>query len=833
MHRAHIASSTDNSPLASPSTYSLSASVVKNFFSRIIGRPVETGLGEYWKQVKKIRAFDFSRIANAELAERFHQAASGIQNISPAIEAEIFAIVCEVSRRSLKLDPFDSQIIAGLAMARRNIAELPTGEGKTLAAVFPACLHALSGKGVHVLTFNDYLARRDASWMGHIYASLGLKVGCVQEGMSAAQKRDAYACEVTYASAKEAGFDFLRDQLTYTRDDLIHRALSFAIVDEADSILIDEARIPLVISGAEDRAAWDTNRVTTAVKSLMPGRDFDADAEHRNVFLTEAGSEQIESLLGCGSLYSGKNQTLLESIYCALHAEALLRRDVDYIVRNDRIEIVDEYTGRVVDKRHWPDGLQAAVEAKEGLCRKTEGRTLGSITLQHFFRLYSGLSGMTATARSAADELHEFYGLKVVVVHPHLSSIRVDHPDVIFADREAKRRAVVQEIREVHATGRPILVGTGSIRESEELAADLRSAEIWCSVLNAKNNELEAGIIARAGMFGAVTVSTNMAGRGVDIQLGGENESEREAVAAVGGLYVIGTNRHESLRIDHQLRGRAGRQGDPGATRFFISLEDDLFDRYGLTEVLKARSRAGSKKEIVNRRPMRNEIAHAQRVIESQNFDSRRFLYKFSSLVELQRQIVQFRREKAFKENPASVSPISDLIESNILEEGRRKLGSMGMMELERCATLFHIDRAWSEHLAWIQDTRDSIHLVSLGGQEPLDEFIKLTTSKFLRMQSGIDKTIAEEMRAIIHNSGKGEIDLDKLKGPSSTWTYLVNEQQFGWGLEMLKGKNVGFAYMAARSMGPLFLLALLLDRYFRRKKKTKIANLLHSGTPL
>jgi preprotein translocase subunit SecA len=820
MNRANYEPASNGAHVASTSNYSQVISALKNSFSQAIGRPVETGLGEYWKQVKRIRAFDFSRKTDAEIGELSRQIASRLQNPCPAIEAEIFALVCEASRRSLALDPFDSQIIAGLAMARGNIIEMPTGEGKPLAAVFPACLHALSGRGVHVLTFNDYLARRDAAWMAPIYASLGLKVGCVQEGMSVAQKRDSYSCDVTYASAKEVGFDFLRDQLAYTRNELIHRGFNFAIVDEADSILIDEARIPLVISGAEDKALWDTNRITAAVKSLMPGRDFDTDDEHRNVFLTESGSERIESVLGCGSLYNGSNQMLLESIYCSLHAEALLRRDVDYIVRSGRIEIVDEYTGRVVDKRHWPNGLQAAVEAKEGVCRKTEGRILGSITLQHFFRLYPALSGMTATARSAADELHEFYRLKVVMVPSHIPSVRVDHPDVVFTHRETKRRAIVREIREVHATGRPILVGTASIMESEELAADLHSAGIRCVVLNAKNDELEAGIIAGAGAFGAITVSTNMAGRGVDIRLGGENENEHDAVAMLGGLYVIGTSRHESIRIDRQLRGRAGRQGDPGATRFFISLEDDLFDRYGLIDTLKARSRHGRNEGPLSSKSIRREIAHAQRIVENQNFDICRSQSKFSSLVELQREIIQSRRDKALLEDASSTAGRSDLLESAVFEEGLRKFGSQKMIELEHCATLFHIDRAWSDHLAWIQDTRDSIHLVSLGGQEPLEQFMKLTTAEFLRMQSGIDETIIEEMKAIIRKSDKSELDLEKLKGPSSTWTYLVNDQQFGWGLEMLKGKNIGFAYMAAHSLGPLYILTLIMNRFYRHKNR-------------
>jgi preprotein translocase subunit SecA len=772
---------------------------LRALYSRWTGDPVQTDLKEYRDRVEAIRSFDFSQKAHLKITG------------SPGMH-EIFALAYEASRRSLGLEPFDTQLIAGLAMSRGSMIELPTGEGKTLAAVFPACFHALSGRGVHVLTFNDYLARRDASWMGPIYEALGLSVGCIQEGMSPSEKRAAYSCDVTYATAKEAGFDFLRDQIAYDQAALVHRPFHFAIVDEADSILIDEARIPLVISGAEDRAAWDTNRIAAIVKGLTSGKDFETDDEHRNVFLTEAGIDTIESLLDCGSLYASGNQSLLEAIYCGLHAEALLRRDVDYIVRENRIEIVDEYTGRVVEKRHWPDGLQAAVEAKEGLLRKTEGRILGSITLQHFFRLYPAISGMTATARSAADEFQEFYGLNTVVIPPHTPSNRVDYPDVVFLNRDAKRQALVTVIRQVHGTGRSILVGTSSVKESEELAADMRTAGIRCAVLNAKNDELEAGIIAKAGEFGAVTISTNMAGRGVDIKLSGYDDRERDAVTKLGGLYVIGTNRHENLRIDRQLRGRAGRQGDPGSTRFYISLDDDLFERYGLTAALSKRYKPDKHNVWVETGSIHREIVHAQRIIESQNFDIRRSLYRFSELVELQRQEIQTLRENALSGGDTT----SFQLEPALSEEGIRRFGFEGMVELRRRAALFHIDRIWSDHLAWIQDTRDSIHLVNLGGREPFEEFRRWATEEFLKLRDRIDTAVKEEITVAL---AKDDIapDLERLKGPSSTWTYLVNENPFGWGMEMIKGRNIGFAAIAV--IAPLAPLFLLTSRLHRKQK--------------
>jgi preprotein translocase subunit SecA len=810
---------------------------LKNLFGRITGNPIKLGLGEYWAAVEKVNGLDLTGKSDVQLAERVQGMARIFQtgrprdkearSLSPEMEIEIFAIVREAARRALHLNPFDVQLIAGMAMAHGCIAELPTGEGKTLAAVFTACLHALSGRGVHLLTFNDYLARRDAAWMHPIYALLGLSVGYTQEGMSLKEKKAAYQCDVTYASAKEAGFDFLRDQIAQDCNAVAHRRFNFALVDEADSILIDEARIPLVISGAEDRASLDTHRMAAIVQSLIFSRDFETDEEHRNVFLTETGIEKLEATFGCGSLYDAGNQMLLEAVYCALHAQALLRRDVDYIVRKDRIEIVDEYTGRVVEKRHWPDGLQAAVEAKEGLSRKTQGRILGSITLQHFFHLYPVVGGMTATAQSAAEEFHEFYGMRVVVIPPHIASARVDYPDLVFTHRAAKRRAIVREIADVHVLGRPILVGTANIRESEELAADLRTAGICCAVLNAKNDELEAGIIAKAGMLGAVTISTNMAGRGVDIKLGGNNESNRDAVAAMGGLYIIGTNRNESLRIDRQLRGRAGRQGDPGATRFFISLEDELFEWYGLSKMLAAKYRLSPQEEAPLPGPIQREIAHAQRIIEGQNFDIRRSLCKYSSLVDLQRQIIQARRDEClFGCNVADDAGVREYISpgrGTLLEEGRRRLGPEKLAELERRATLYHLDKAWSNHLAWIQDTRDSIHLVNLGGKEPVEEFRKWATDEFLKMQSQIDAEVVSEISAILRKEGPIDPDLERMKAPSSTWTYLVNDDQFGLGIELAKGKNIGFAKMAFAaplSTGLMLLLTLYLNRRSRRNQK-------------
>jgi preprotein translocase subunit SecA len=780
---------------------------------------VETETAAYRSLLERIRSVDLTGSPHADLRCRAdilrRRAAAG--EPPDTLEIETFVLVLEAARQTLGLETHECQLIAGLAMARGRVAELPTGEGKTLAAVYPAALFALKGAGVHILTFNDYLARRDAAWMGPIFQRLGFSVGCVQEGRASDAKRAAYACDVTYATAKEAGFDYLRDGLALAPGDCVRRPFEAAIVDEADSILIDEARIPLVIAGLAEGAAVEIGPLTDIIHSFVPGFDFETDAEHRNVFLTESGVRRLEAALGLRSLYDSGHEPVLEAVHCALHARALLSRDVDYIVRDGRIEIVDEFTGRVMEKRHWPDGIQAAVEAKEGLAGRTEGKILGSITLQHFLRLYPRLAGMTATAASSADELQEFYGLGVTIVPPYRPNIRQDLADAIFSGREAKRRALVSEIASVHAAGRPILVGTLSVRESEELSADLRRVGIPHSILNAKNDEAEAEIVAEAGTLGAVTISTNMAGRGTDIKLGGSDEHARGEVIALGGLYVIGTNRHESLRIDRQLRGRSGRQGDPGSTRFFISLVDDLFERYGLAEIFFRRHRIEPGPEEIGTAALRREISHAQRVIEGQNFDIRRTLQKFSSLAEMQRRIVRERREAAL------LDPESAGFWEKHDPEGRARasarFGPKRLAALESRAVLSVIDRAWADHLAWIADTRESIHLVSLGGKAPVQEFTTSATEAFLAMMRSVEEEAGNELDRLLASGEAGAAEPENLKGPSSTWTYLVNEDQFGDNVQLINGRNIGFAVAFANPFNAVLLTIVMILRRFRRPK--------------
>jgi preprotein translocase subunit SecA len=795
----------------------------RDAFNRTRGIPVEIDLSAFRRTIEEVhhilreRALDRNTAAElTALAHKFHDR-TALADPDPRDVVEAFALVYEAGRRTIGLVPHDVQMVAGLAMLERKVAELPTGEGKTLAAVFPAFLQALSGRGVHILTFNDYLARRDAAWMGPIFRLLGLSVGAVQEGMSGAEKRNAYACDITYATAKEAGFDFLRDQLARDRRDVVHRPFHAALVDEADSILIDEARIPLVISGAAGVLNTDAGRLAPLVRRLMSDRDYEIDEAKRNVFPTDLGLASLEQSLGCGNLYSAQNEMLLAAIHCALHAEVLLQRDVDYIVREGRVEIVDEFTGRIMDKRHWPDGLQAAVEAKENIFRRSEGRILGSITLQHYFQLYPKLSGMTATARPSASEFKEFYGFKVVVIPPHRPCIRIDEPDVVFTQKRAKMQALIREIADVHILGRPILVGTLSVRESEELAAALHEAGVECQVLNARNDEFEARIVAEAGRLGAVTISTNMAGRGTDIRLGGGTEAERDEVAALGGLYVIGTNRHESLRIDQQLRGRAGRQGDPGSSRFFISLEDDIFERYGLRSRFFRRYRLDRQADHVADAFLRKDIVHAQKVIEGQNFDARKTLWSYSLLVESQRRIVQEEREHILFSRDGSWE--KEKLPPTLRAKGIARFGPQGWPEILGQVRLSQLDHFWADHLALLADVRESIHIVSLAGKEPLYEFHSRAADAFSEMERQSERAVVRTLRGLIKKDGPIDLAAEGLRGPASTWTYLVDEEQYGWGVDLLKGKNLGFAVGAAAFNAPLFILALLMKRLRGRKK--------------
>ena len=790
---------------------------------RLQGSPVQLDLRTFDEDLAAIVELEGSILAlsNGDLRDRWHSIRREVAGgcVSGAVRTEAFALVREASARALGERPFAVQIVAGLALERGAVVEMQTGEGKTLTAVMPSALHALTGRGVHILTFNDYLARRDAEWMGPIYRMLGLSVGYVQHGMTPTQRRASYLADVTYVTAKEAGFDHLRDLLVHDPADLVHRPFHSAIVDEADSLMIDEARVPLVIAGSAGGSESRAAELARVVAALLPDVHFTTDEYGRDINLTEAGIEHVERTLACGSLHGDDNYRLLTELNCALHARALLLRDVDYIVRNSRIAIVDEFTGRVVEDRHWPDGLQAALEAKEGLEPKTRGRILGSITLQHFLGLYPRLSGMSGTAQAAADELRQFYGVEVVVVPTHRPMIRIDHPDLVFTHRDAKERALVEEVRAANLKGRPVLVGTSTVEESERIALRLQKAGVECQVLNAKNDEAEAHVIAGAGAPGAVTISTNMAGRGTDIRLGGKNVADRDRVVALGGLYVIATNRHESRRVDQQLKGRAGRQGDPGESRAFISLEDELLVRYGLKNLIPARLLPETSGTPIDNPLVRREIARAQRIIEGQNFEIRRTISKYTAIADEQHRRMMERRQDMLHDRDVPDIWARNPTRRLTLVEA---VGEEAVDRAEKIVMLFEIDRAWRDHLALCADLREGIHLVRLGGQDPLTTFSAQAIKAFSQIDDRIDEAVETALENVRVRGNALDLESLGMKAPASTWTYLVNDDPFRDRIGALLTGPGGatVAIYAAVMMMPLLVLWGLIDRYFGKRSR-------------
>jgi preprotein translocase subunit SecA len=629
---------------------------------------------------------------------------------------EWIALTATVASRVLGLEMYDVQLRGALALTRGSIAEMLTGEGKTLAAVPAIAWFARARQGVHVMTVNDYLARRDAAWMGDIYRLLGLSVAYVQQGMTPEERRAAYASDITYATANEIGFDFLRDRMALDVCEQVQRPFATAVIDEADSILIDEARVPLVIAGG---SACDGGLAVAAneiARALRRGEHYTVDAGAHNAALTDAGIRTAETALGCGNLYDESNLRLLTAMQDALHAHALLRRDIDYLVKDGAIEMVDEFKGRIAQNRRWPAGLHTAIETKEGVASKSQGMVLEQITLQHLVKLYPKVCGMTGTAATQALEFQKVYGLRVEKIPPNRPVIRVDHPDVLFPTKREKEKALVDEIRRVYATGQPVLVGTASVAESERISELLSG--IPHNVLNARNDEKEAAIVASAGERGAVTISTNMAGRGTDIRLGA-------GVAALGGLYVIGTNKHESRRIDNQLRGRAGRQGDPGASRFFISLEDDLMVRYA---------------DLQPR--YRDDPATLQRLVEGQHLTTRTFLHGYELPLEGQR---------------------------HKLQEYRQEILESAMPERERRIRLRAIDDLWADYLAQVADLRSGVPWVSWTGRDPHHGYLCTIHQWFRELEENLEEEIASRMSA----------PSDGFTNRGAVWTYLTSDEPF------------------------------------------------------
>ncbi len=717
-----------------------------------------------------------------EFKERIAQGES-LDDLLP----EAFAVVREAAKRVLGERHYDVQLIGGIVLHQGKIAEMKTGEGKTLMSTAPVYLNALSGKGVHVVTVNDYLASRDMEWMGQVYRFLGLTTGSIVHDMDDDARREAYAADVTYGTNNEFGFDYLRDNMKFDLADFCQRGFNYAIVDEVDSILIDEARTPLIISGPADMSTDMYLKVDRIMKHFQEEVHYTKDEKTRQAMLTDEGVALAEELLGVDNLYDPRNINYLHHVNQALKAHVLFQRDVDYIVRNGQVVIVDEFTGRTMEGRRYSDGLHQALEAKEGVKIEKENQTLASITFQNYFRMYDKLAGMTGTADTEAAEFKKIYDLDVVVIPTHREMIRQDYPDVIYKNEKAKYRNIVREIKELHEKGQPILVGTISIDVSEKISKMLKKEKIPHEVLNAKQHEREAEIIAEAGQKGRVTIATNMAGRGTDIKLG-------EGVRELGGLHILGTSRHESRRIDNQLRGRAGRQGDPGSSRFFLSLEDDLLRIFGSGRLSGIMDKLGMEEdEPIEHSMISKAIENAQRKVEGHHFDIRKHLLEYDDVMNKQREVIYSQRREVLKGDnvkPIIDDMIEDLVEGVVLsvvnpkipsedwdwdaffeqvmeifnieltwtksdrvdldEEKLRDMlmeevqakyrrqeelnGEEQMRHLERMILLQMVDTLWKEHLLNMDHLKEGIGLRGYGQKNPLDEYKKEGFDLFMNM---------------------------------------------------------------------------------------------------
>ena len=715
------------------------------------------------------------------------------------ILTEAFAVAREASRRTLLMRPFDVQIIGGIVLHEGKIAEMKTGEGKTLAATLPLYLNALEGKGCHVVTVNDYLAKRDSEWMGPIYKFLGLSVGVVIHGMDDPERREAYHCDITYGTNNEFGFDYLRDNMKFTLDDYVQREFNYAIVDEVDSILIDEARTPLIISGPSEESTDKYYKINQIIPGLKKDTDYSVEEKSRTVALTEEGVAHVEKLLNVQNLYEPRNIEILHHVNQALRAHTLFKRDVDYLVKDGEVIIVDEFTGRVMPGRRYSDGLHQALEAKEKVKIERENQTLASITFQNYFRMYKKLAGMTGTADTEAAEFKKIYNLDVLVVPTNMPMIRDDHNDLIYKTEKEKINAVIKEVKELNKEKRPVLIGTISIEKSELLSKYLTRSGVKHHVLNAKNHEKEAEIVAQAGQPGMVTISTNMAGRGTDIKLG-------EGVAEVGGLHILGTERHESRRIDNQLRGRSGRQGDMGSSRFYLSLEDDLLRIFGAERISGIMERIGIEEDQpIEHKYISRAIENAQKRVEGQNFDIRKHLLDYDDVMNRQRKVIYEQRKKVlrgdnlwadieemieeivddllseyvnekvnkeewdfkgledalykqfnikidlvnFGQNNSAPSSIREFIIQSALKLLRDKENEFGkdlMDYLMKVIMLQAIDVQWKEHLLAMDHLREGIGLRGYAQKDPVREYQREGYEMFMEMIARIKMDVLEKL---------------------------------------------------------------------------------------
>ena len=695
---------------------------------------------------------------------------------------QFLAIAREAAERTTGLRPFDVQLLGALRMMAGDVVEMATGEGKTLAGAIAAAGYALAGRHVHVISVNDYLARRDAEWMGPLLAAMGLTVGWITAESTADERRAAYECDVTYASVNEIGFDVLRDQLVTHVDDLVSPRPDVALIDEADSVLVDEALVPLVLAGTTHRETPRLEIIRLVGEMTSENRVddslqyYDTDADRRNVHLTDAGARKLEKALGGIDLYSEEHiGTTLTEVNVALHAHVLLQRDVHYIVRDNAVHLINASRGRIASLQRWPDGLQAAVEAKEGIETTETGEVLDTITVQALIGRYPTVCGMTGTALAAGEQLRQFYRLGVSPIPPNTPNIREDEADRVYITAAAKNQAVIEHIQQIHATGQPVLVGTRDVAESEELHAKLVKAGVPAVVLNAKNDEEEAAVIAEAGKLATVTVSTQMAGRGTDIRLGGSDEADHDAVAELGGLHVIGTGRHHTERLDNQLRGRAGRQGDPGSSVFFSSWEDDVVVSHLEPEKLPMQTDEDGR--IVSDRAGQL-LEHAQRVAEGRLLDVHANTWRYNQLTAQQRAIIVERRETLLRTTTAR-DELKELSPDRY-QELASQIGEAGAEdELERICRLimlYHLDRGWADHLAYLSDIRESIHLRALGRQDPLDEFHRMAVDAFASLAADAIEAAQQTFETANVLEDEPGLDLSKLARPTSTWTYMIHD---------------------------------------------------------
>ena len=770
------------------------------FLKKIFGDNNEKEIKRMMEYVEKINELepsleglsDASLVAKTAYFKERIENGESLEDILP----EAFAVVREASRRVLGMRHFDVQLLGGICLHEGKIAEMRTGEGKTLVATLPTYLNALTGNGVHIITVNDYLAKRDSEWMGKLYRFLGLSVGLIVHGLSFNERKEAYSADITYGTNNEFGFDYLRDNMVIYADQMVQRELNYAIVDEVDSILVDEARTPLIISGPGDKSTELYGVVAKAIIQLKEGEDYTVDEKAKAVLPTEFGIAKIEKALNVTNLYDHENIELSHHFNQALRAKALMHRDRDYVVRDGEVVIVDEFTGRLMFGRRYSDGLHQAIEAKEGVKVERESQTLAAITFQNYFRMYGKLAGMTGTAKTEEDEFLKIYGLPVIVIPTNKEIARVDFPDVIYKTKKAKYKAVIEAIKEANAKGQPVLVGTTSIAQSEELSIALKKSGIQHNVLNAKYHEMEAQIISGAGQKGAVTIATNMAGRGTDIVLG-------EGVAELGGLHIIGTERHESRRIDNQLRGRAGRQGDNGSSRFYLSLEDDLMRLFGSDNIASIMDKLGmDENEPIEHQLITRSIEQAQKKVEGRNFDIRKHVLQYDDVMNQQREVIYGQRRQilmgeGLKENIMSMinqmidqymdlyaneklypedwdvnslaesctnlfAPKGRLVPEELEKFSRDELkdelysvakeaydlreamfGADGMRELEKVVMLKVVDNKWIEHLDHMDMLREGITLRAYGQRDPLIEYKIEAFDMFERMIANIQEEIA------------------------------------------------------------------------------------------